>query len=86
MFSFQHQLFCFPSRAFALLMMADKHLFPPSVLESSLCQLRDNNLVMRPLSEDDFDHGYMQLLQQLTDTGKVTKENFEGWYQVMIPC
>ncbi|XP_067942187.1 glucosamine 6-phosphate N-acetyltransferase-like [Watersipora subatra] len=44
------------------------------------------NLKMRPLSRDDYNHGYYKLLAQLSAPGNVTKEEFESRFDEMAAC
>lgn len=44
------------------------------------------NLHMRPLSRDDYNHGYYKLLGQLTSPGEHTQELFEARFDEMSRC
>lgn len=40
--------------------------------------LFEDHLKIRPLEIDDYDRGYIPLLAQLTETGHVTREMYQG--------
>lgn len=46
-------------------------------------QLEERKLLARPLRIDDFDKGYMELLQQLTTVGSVSKTDYESTFAKM---
>lgn len=45
--------------------------------------LREENLVARPLSINDYDYGYMDLLAGLTQIGTVSKEDYVRRFETM---
>lgn len=45
--------------------------------------LQEKNLIVRPLSLDDYDNGYMELLSGLTRVGTVSKEDYVHRFETM---
>ncbi len=43
----------------------------------------DGKYLIRPLSVSDYDHGYIELLRQLTECGKITYEEFQKRFYEM---
>ncbi|BFZ12275.1 hypothetical protein BsWGS_15314 [Bradybaena similaris] len=77
----------------------DEPLFDPEVLEQiDASQFKakyksiskpltpEDNLRIRPLQLGDFDKGYLDLLQQLTTVGDVTRDQFVDRFQKMKAC
>jgi len=73
------------------------YLFDPNSIQSILKQysLKDNKLqgniydgkyLLRPLSSSDYDHGYIDLLRQLTECGKIIDEEFKQRFYQMKQC
>jgi glucosamine-phosphate N-acetyltransferase len=72
-------------------------IFDPNLLQSILkhYSTNDNQLqgniynekyLIRPLSISDYDHGYIDLLRQLTECGKITYDEFEQRFYQMKQC
>lgn len=65
------------------------YLFAPEDLTSLSAwsdlarQLDGLDLIARPLKRDDYQHGYLELLSQLTTVGEITKEDFEARFDLM---
>jgi len=55
------------------------YLFSPSMIPRH----EDPELLARPLHIGDFDRGYVQLLNQLTDAGVVTREAWQSRFREM---
>ncbi|PVD25878.1 hypothetical protein C0Q70_13542 [Pomacea canaliculata] len=79
--------------------VADIFLFDAAILESldyTKCkgsykggitpENPGENLKIRPLALGDYHNGYMELLQQLTKVGEVTKAQFEDRFSQMKAC
>ena len=75
----------------------DRYIFDPSLLEpifKTYSKLNhklhentyDGKYLIRPLSVSDFDHGYVDLLRQLTECGKVTSDGFKQRFHEMRQC
>jgi glucosamine-phosphate N-acetyltransferase len=69
-------------------------IFDPNLLQSILKHY-DNKLqgniynekyLIRPLSISDYDHGYIDLLRQLTECGKITYDEFKQRFYQMKQC
>lgn len=62
-------------------------MFDPALLEPilSIAEVRkkDSNLDVRPLQSDDFKHGIITLLEQLTSVGNITESNFRDQFKSM---
>ena len=62
-------------------------MFEPVLLEKcpSITELRktDENFCIRPLQSDDFNHGFFEVLGQLTSIGKVTETSFKSQFKKM---
>lgn len=67
----------------------DQYLFPLEQLTSLEAwsdieaQLGKLNLEARPLRRDDYDHGYLDLLRQLTEVGEISREKFVERFDYM---
>jgi len=46
----------------------------------------DEKYLIRPLSISDYDHGYIDLLRQLTECGKITYDEFKQRFYQMKQC
>ncbi|XP_012275933.1 probable glucosamine 6-phosphate N-acetyltransferase isoform X2 [Orussus abietinus] len=56
--------------------MEEATLFNASILERLSILKTDNSLIVRPLKTTDYDKGFPQILNQLTEVGNVSKEQF----------
>ncbi|CAF1070309.1 unnamed protein product [Adineta steineri] len=75
----------------------NEYLFDADLLQSIFKQylLKDHKLegniydgkyLIRPLSLKDYDHGYIDLLRQLTECGKISYEEFQERFYEMKQC
>lgn len=75
----------------------DEYLFDPNLLQSLLkdYSLKETKLcnnifnekyLLRPLRASDYDHGYVDLLRQLTECGTITYETFQQRFNQMKQC
>ncbi|KAJ1912003.1 Glucosamine-phosphate N-acetyltransferase-like protein [Mycoemilia scoparia] len=64
-------------------MVSTSHLFDPNLLGDDLKADLPQGYVIRPLSQDDFSKGYVDLLSTLTTVGDVTEESFNATFQAM---
>jgi glucosamine-phosphate N-acetyltransferase len=75
----------------------DEYLFDPTILQSlfknyslkdsKLCEnIYDEKYLLRPLRLSDYDHGYIDLLRQLTECGSITYEDFQQRFNQMKQC
>lgn len=46
-------------------------------------RLRERGLFARPLKSNDYDHGYLELLSQLTTVGQISRSQFEDRFKQM---
>lgn len=60
-----------------------KKLHNLSVWNEVSISLSKQNIVARPLTTDDFDKGYLNLLSQLTDVGNISHEYFVSRFYEM---
>lgn len=62
-------------------------IFDPNLIQSIL---KDNQIqekyLIRPLSISDYDHGYIDLLRQLTECGHITYDEFKERFYQMKQC
>jgi len=81
-----------PKQAWGAVPKSDKAvvLFDPLLLEkiSSIKAVKekDQNLYVRPLQSDDFKHGVIEVLKQLTSVGNITESNFRDQFETMKSC
>ncbi|CAF0907613.1 unnamed protein product [Adineta steineri] len=70
----------------------DKNLLQSIFKEYSLKDVKlqdniyDNKYLIRPLIISDYDHGYIELLRQLTDCGTITYDDFKKRFNQMKQC
>ncbi|CAF0997636.1 unnamed protein product [Adineta steineri] len=70
----------------------DKNLLQSIFKEYSLKDVKlqdniyDNKYLIRPLIISDYDHGFIELLRQLTDCGTVTYDDFKKRFNQMKQC
>ena len=75
----------------------EEFLFDPTLLQSIFKKysIKDNKLhgniydekyLIRPLAISDYDHGYIDLLRQLTECGKISYEEFQQRFYQMKEC
>lgn len=76
---------------------ADDYLFNASLLQS-VCKaysskdpklegnIYNEKYLIRPLAISDFDHGFVELLRQLTDCGTITADDFAKRFHQMKQC
>jgi glucosamine-phosphate N-acetyltransferase len=73
------------------------YLFNPDLLQTIFKRysIKDNKLqeniyngkyLLRPLSVSDYDHGYIELLRQLTECGKISYDEFQQRFNQMKQC
>nr|CAG4645873.1 EOG090X0FKI [Lynceus sp. MCZ IZ 141354] len=68
------------------------YLYDPSLLSKfnlgTRCELlkKDPRFDVRPLRLSDYDRGYLELLSQLTEVGKVTREQYAAQFEAMRNC
>jgi len=62
-------------------------LFDPLLLEKipsiTAVKEKDENLYIRPLQSDDFKHGFIEVLKQLTSVGNITESNYRDQFETM---
>ena len=62
-------------------------IYDPAILEPilSIAEIRkkDPNLDVRPLQSNDFKHGIITLLEQLTSVGNITESNYRDQFKSM---
>ncbi|CAF1570571.1 unnamed protein product, partial [Didymodactylos carnosus] len=75
----------------------EKYIFAPEILKTvfKLFSTKDSKLngnvydskyLLRPLSYDDYDHNYIEVLRQLTECGVITREQFVKRFNEMKQC
>jgi glucosamine-phosphate N-acetyltransferase len=70
----------------------DSNLIEPIFKEYSITNnklqgnIYDGKYLVRPLSISDYDHGYIELLRQLTECGQITYEEFQKRFYHMKQC
>lgn len=58
-----------------------------SLKETKLCKnIFNEKYLLRPLRSSDYDHGYIDLLRQLTECGTITYEGFQQRFKQMKQC
>ncbi|PVU95997.1 hypothetical protein BB561_001461 [Smittium simulii] len=60
-----------------------EYLFDPSLISAQVRESIGPDFSVRPLSINDFENGYMEILQTLTTVGDVTKEMYEAQFSLM---
>lgn len=67
----------------------DDYLYDPEILNKHNLGERydiikhDESLLVRPLRESDYDRGFLQLLEGLTEVGNVSREQFREQFNLM---
>ena len=67
----------------------DDYLYDPEILTKHNLGERydiikhDESLLVRPLRESDYDRGFLQLLEGLTEVGNVSREQFSEQFNLM---
>jgi len=78
-----------PKEAWGAVPESDKAavLFDPLLLEKfpsiTAVKEKDQNLYVRPLQSDDFKHGFIEVLKQLTSVGNITESNYRDQFETM---
>uniref|UniRef100_T1IRR5 Protein transport protein SEC23 n=1 Tax=Strigamia maritima TaxID=126957 RepID=T1IRR5_STRMM len=61
----------------------EEFLFDEQLLTTLKQRLDDNNLFIRPLKSGDYDRGFIKLLNELTQVGDVSKQQFQERFNQM---
>lgn len=61
----------------------DTPLFPPQLIPSDVQQALPENLVLRPLTLNDYDRGFFECLSQLTKAAKIPQLKFTDLFHSM---